>query len=212
MENYEILNNGIIKQKKILKDKCVYDISYSSKYNEYGENGRLLAHMRLGFLLASIKKIPNSILDIGYGNGDFLNACLKCISSCNGTDISNYPLSENINKLDFKDIFKKHFDVICFFDSLEHFENINFIRDLNCNYIFITLPWCHFKSKEWFEKWKHRRPDEHLWHFNKNAMINFFKENGYEPVNCGISFEDTIRKDKRYNPNILTGIFKKNKI
>ncbi len=212
MENYEIFENGIIKQKNILKKICVYDISYSRKYNDYGENGRLLAHMRLGFLFASIKRIPTSILDVGYGNGDFLNACTKCITSCNGTDISNYPLSNTINILNFKDIFKKHFDVICFFDSLEHFENIDFIKKLNCNFIFITLPWCHFFSEIWFKKWKHRRPDEHLWHFNKSALINFLKENGYEIVNCGVPFEDTIRKDERYNPNILTGIFKKCKI
>ena len=62
--------------------------------------------MRLSFLLASIKKIPNSILDIGYGNCDFLNACTMRISSCNGSDISKYPLSKEINMIIFKKQYK----------------------------------------------------------------------------------------------------------
>jgi len=209
MDKYKRLENGIKKQTEIINKKCEYNIKYSSTYNDYGEKGRILSHMRLSFLLASIKKIPNSILDIGYGNGDFLNACTRCISSCNGSDISKYPLSKEINMIDFQDISKQHFDVVCFFDSLEHFDDINFIKHLECDYIFITLPWCHFYSEEWFMDWKHRRPDEHLWHFNKEALLKFFKENGYEKINCGIPFEDIIRKDDRYKPNILTGIFKK---
>jgi hypothetical protein len=72
----------------------------------------------------------------------------------------------------------------------------------------VSLPNCHYFSDEWFETWKHRRPNEHLWHFNETSLINFMNEIGYSKVNiCNI--EDTIRKHSHDYSNILTGIFKK---
>ena len=70
LENYELTKFGIIKQ--ISKINFDYGFDYSSKYNNYGEKGTQLAHLRLGTLIGAIGKIPNSIMDIGYGNGDFL--------------------------------------------------------------------------------------------------------------------------------------------
>jgi hypothetical protein len=42
-------------------------------------------------------------------------------------------------------------------------EDIEFVKDLKCHYVCISLPWCHYFSDEWFETWKHRKPNEHLW-------------------------------------------------
>lgn len=206
LDNYEKLNNGIIRQ--INFDKIEYNFDYSNKYNNYGEKSNYLSFLRLGTLLGSINKIPNSILDIGYGNCSFLNSAKTIIPNCYGYDISDYPVDENITRVNT--IFEKHYDVICFFDSLEHFEDINIIDKLDCDYIFISLPWCHYFSDDWFENWYHRRPNEHLWHFDKNALIQFFKDNNFESVYIG-NVEDSIRKNvnsKEY-PNILSGIFKK---
>lgn len=212
-EFYEIKPNGLIHQKKFYNKIMDYKKDYvEDRYNKYGVKGKVLAGIRLGFLLGSLNFIPKSILDVGYGNGDFLEIASQIIDNTNGSDISNYPLPEKVNFVNWDDVFKNNYDVITFFDSLEHFEDINFLNKLNCNYILITLPFCHNNNLKWFENWKHRRPDEHLWHFNKESMIKFFDEQGYEMVNCGIPFEDTIRKDERYNPNILTGVFKKKNI
>ena len=71
LDNYEKLPNGIVRQVKV--EKIEYNVDYSNKYNNYGENSNYLSHLRLGVLLGSINKIPNSILDVGYGNGSFLN-------------------------------------------------------------------------------------------------------------------------------------------
>ncbi len=206
MQNYEFLSNGIIKQKNIKKIEYNYD--YSNQYNSYGEKSNYLSYLRLGVLLGNLENIPNSILDVGYGNGSFLNASQKIIKNCYGNDISDYPVPSGTIKVN--NLFDSHYDVICFFDSLEHFENIDFIKNLDCDYIFISLPWCHFFSEEWFLNWYHLRPNEHLYHFNDKSLINFFKENGYENIYIG-NFEDTIRKNEftdKY-PNILSGIFKK---
>jgi hypothetical protein len=209
LTNYIKLHNGVIKQDKIVHCIKTYDINYTSDYNKYGELGRNLGFLRLGFLIGSLGIIPDSILDVGYGNGDFLKAATLAIKKCYGTDLVQTPLPNNVTFLKFNDAIQLEYDVITFFDSLEHFENIDFVKDLKCKYIFITLPWCHYIDNDWFENWKHRKPDEHLWHFDKNAMLIFFREHGYECVNIGCPFEDTIRKDNNYTPNILTGIFKK---
>jgi hypothetical protein len=207
LENYELLENGLIKQLKILKSKPLYDYNYvDNSYNKYGEKGPQMAGMRLGVLLSVIKMVPDSILDVGYGNGDFLKVCSQGIKNCYGNDISNYPLPDSVTFV--KDIFDKHYDVVCFFDVLEHFEDINFIKNIDCNYIFISVPWCHYFSDEWFLKWKHRREDEHLWHFNDISIVNFFNEMGFDLI-FKSNFEDIIRTPADNNENILTCIFKK---
>ena len=100
------------------------------------------------------------------------------------------------------------YDVITFFDSLEHFEDIEFVKDLKCRVVCISVPYCHNKSDEWFENWKHRRPNEHLWHFDKDSLVKFMERMGF--VLCSYSnLEDTIRKNPdQEEPNILTCIFR----
>lgn len=211
LNNYFINQDGIIKQNKIIHQIQPYNVDYiNTRYNTYGEKGLQMAYYRLGFILGHIKSIPNSILDIGYGNGDFLKAAKSIIPNCYGNDISNYPLPDGVKFID--DITTQHYDVITFFDVLEHFENIEFISNLKCNYIIISLPWCYNFNDDWFENWKHRRPDEHLWHFNDKSLVTFFNRMGYSSISI-TNMEDAIRKDNnalKYNyNNILTGVFKK---
>ena len=68
-------------------------------------------------------------------------------------------------------MFNQFYDIITFYDSLEHFEEIEFVKKLKCNYICISVPNCHYKNDEWFRNWKHRKPNEHLWHFNSKSHI-----------------------------------------
>jgi ADP-L-glycero-D-manno-heptose 6-epimerase len=205
MENYIKFDNSIIKQIKV--NKIDYNYNYSNNYNVYGIKSKL-SYLRLGILLGHLKKVPNSILDVGYGNGDFLATASLQIKNCYGSDLSDYPVPENCTKVDLNT--DKYYDVICFFDSLEHFDDIDIIKNLNCEYIFISVPWCHNFSDEWFNKWYHRKPNEHLWHFNKNALINFFNNHNYD-CEYSSNFEDLIRinSESQNYPNILSCIFKK---
>jgi hypothetical protein len=205
INNYEYDQNGVIKQ--LHKTPIEYNQKYIDvRYNTYGVLNDFISHLRLGYITGSIGRVPLDVLDIGYGNGAFLSACRKVINNCKGYDISTYPVPYNCSIV--TDIFAAHHDVITFFDSLEHYEEIYFLHKLQCNYICISVPWCHYFSDEWFTAWKHRRPDEHLWHFNDKALIQFMNFQGFECINiCNI--EDTIRKHSFSYPNILTGLFKK---
>jgi len=203
LKNYEILSNGVIKQ--IIRQPFDYDFEYSNNYNKLGETGKRMSYLRLGYLLGVLKITPKSILDIGYGNGDFLEACTNIIPACYGYDLSPYPVPNNAIKINSLDI---EVDVITMFDVLEHWDDIYDIKDLKCSYLYISLPNCDYKSNEWFINWKHRKPNEHLWFFNKNSLINFMKEVGFEYIDISY-IEDVIRIDPINNPNILTAIFKK---
>jgi hypothetical protein len=206
LDNYEKLKNGLIKQKNLTK-KIIYNYDYvNNSYNSYGIKGPQLSGIRYGYLVAKINETPNSILDIGYGNGDFLKVCQQSIKNCFGNDVSDYPAPDGVKFIN--NIFEDYYDVITFFDVLEHFEEINFIKNLNCKYIYISVPWCHYFSDEWFENWKHRREDEHIWHFNEKSIVNFFNEMGYDLYDIS-NIEDSIRKTNYDYQNILTCIFKK---
>jgi len=205
IDNYEKTEFGIIKQKNISK-KFVYDSNYSiQRYDSYKELSVYMSYLRYGFIQGSIGRLPNSILDVGYGNGSFLKICSRTISKCYGMDVSDYPIPNNCQKIEN---FDRHFDVITFFDSLEHFEDISFVKQLNCNYICVSVPECHYFSDEWFYSWKHRRPDEHLWHFNAESLIKFMVNCGFSLINY-TNLEDIIRDNGEPYSNILTAIFKK---
>lgn len=60
-----------------------------------------------------------------------------------------------------------------------------------------------------FENWKHRRPDEHLWHFNLESLTKFMQEICYEKITHS-NIEDVIRKPSSDYTNILSAVFKKN--
>ena len=206
MDNYIILPNGVIKQKNI--NKIIYNYDYSNKYNQYGDKSKSLAHLRYGVLLGFLGRNPTSIVDVGYGNGDFINVCLKSITNVYGCDISDYPIPEKSKKIEFSDI--SNVEVTCFFDSLEHFDDIYDIKKIKTDYIFISVPYCHNLSEEWFLNWYHRRENEHLYHFNKESLCKFMNECGYECLYSS-NFEDIVRFNPIIYPleNILSCIFKK---
>lgn len=205
-EKYITLDNGVIKQ--VDYNKINYNSKYNEKYNQYGEKGIALSNLRLGVLLGTLGYIPNRILDVGYGNCDFLKAAKNIIKECHGADISEYPVPGGCVKVD--SLYTHTYDVVCFFDSLEHFDDIYEIKNLKTDYVFISVPWCHNISEEWFANWYHRRPNEHLWHFNLESLTKFFKELGYTRIYTS-NFEDAIRKNAAVAPlnNILSCMFKK---
>ena len=206
LNNYELTQDGVIKQQEFRPFD--YSIDYSdSRYSHFADRGNIL-NLRLGYVIGSIGKVPNSLLDVGYGNGDFLSTCIDSIKELYGNDIQPaYPLPNGVNFVE--DITTQEVDVITFFDSLEHFPDIEFVKHLKCSFVIISLPWCtQGENDTWFENWKHRKPDEHLYHFNEKSLEQFMNRQGYDLINfCNL--EDKVRKDPNLSPNILTASFRK---
>lgn len=201
LENYSKTIDGVVYQ--LQGTPIEYDLPYIQQYVKYGDQ---MSYLRLGYIIGSIGRIPDSILDVGYGDGSFLKVAKNIINSCYGNDVSPYPVPNDCKKVN--DITEEFYDVITFFDSLEHFEDIEFVKDLKCNFICISVPYCSYKDDEWFKNWKHRKPNEHFWHFDQYSLSNFMMRMGYGIVS-GSNIEDTIRKNEDENYNILTCVFKK---
>ncbi len=206
IENYAKNEDGIIYQ--VNRELFKYDEFYLKHYENMGSLLQPTSMLRLGYIIGSVGKIPTSLLDVGYGNAAFLNSSRPLIPKLYGNDVARQLLPDGVEYVE--NIMEEKYDVITFFDSLEHMEDIEFVKDLKCNYICISLPWCHYFNDEWFESWKHRKPDEHLWHFNKESLTKFMTRMSYETIDI-CNLEDATRDNGEKYENILTGIFKKNK-
>lgn len=186
----------------------IYDKAYNQIYDSeaYKESSLKLCSIRYR-LLESIGYKPNKLLDFGYGNGAFLDYVSDKIEVCNGFDIASGYTSEKWSKVDS---FNGQYDVITFWDSLEHVKDLTFLKALKTKYIAVSLPYAHLGN--WmlqdFETWKHRKPNEHLHHFNLTALVNLFNHYNYKLVVFNTN-EDEIRKPEREETNILSCLFVK---
>lgn len=199
LNNYYVDEFGIIHQ----KETTPFFRVYAHDYNSHGVKSNYISYLRLGYIFGTIQNAKDctSILDVGFGNGDFLRASQNCFDVCAGNDLIYDYLPEGCVKQE--DITKKYYDIITFYDSLEHFNDINIIKELNCRYIIVSVPNCkNGENDSWFESWKHRKPNEHLHHFNKNSLSAFMKHSGYKVLNTSY-VEDVIRKSSE-SENILT--------
>lgn len=204
LKNYTKNQDGTIYQ--IEKTPFDYTGGYNNYYKQIQDSTRYTSYLRLGYIVGSIGHIPESILDVGYGTGAFLDACESEIQLRYGHDISGWKVPDGCQFVE--DILDDRYEVITFFDSLEHMNDIEFVKDLKCDYVCISVPHCHYFNDEWFENWKHRKPDEHLWHFNEDSLKCFMERMGYSAVNI-CNLEDFTRVNNKEYSNILTGIFKK---
>lgn len=207
---YIELRDGWWYQLKVDGEKPTYNSDYINKYNNYPHVAEI-SELRYQLMR---KHFPNSmsVLDVGYGNGAFLDCANAHGWETFGYDVSDYPL-EWMHK-SIIDLNNAAVDVTTFFDSLEHFETMNLqtiLSHLDTQGIVISVPWCHRKEKglNWFSEWKHRRPNEHFHHFNLQGMYIMLNEAGFKVLELS-NQEDIIRTP--YDPllpNILTVVAKR---
>lgn len=202
LENYCKTIDGVVAQ--VNQVPYVYDALYiENRYSAFPDRGNL-ANLRLGYIIGSIGCIPMSLLDVGYGDSTFVDNCTKTIPKVYAYDLptnTTATLGIRTNSLDIP------VEVMTFFDSLEHFEDISFVQHVRATYIVISVPCCkHPDNDKWFKSWKHRKPNEHLFHFNAESLTAFMLRMGYAKINHTY-LEDSIRVDPDNKPNILTSCF-----
>lgn len=204
--NYQVDMFGAVHQLDI--EPYVYDAKYSSTYDtpEYKHQSEVLQALRISFAIASHGRPINSLLDIGYGNGAFMNFAKRTVKLVGGKDITGVSVPEGCFQTDkYEPV-----DVITFWDCLEHIPDLMFVRDLPAETIVISLPFCHLKDRgiEWFEsEYHHLKKNEHLHHFDKDSLISFMDNMGWCLKSIS-NLEDIVRqRDPEWN--ILTASFKR---
>lgn len=205
-------HNGVIKQ--LYPVRYTYDAKYVSIYDTpaYQAKSKALQLLRMGFVQSFVPDRPiTALLDVGYGNGAFLKEAKNTVPMCHGYDITGLPVPSGCHKE--STLFYGPVDVITFWDVLEHFPDLTFLSELGyyTDMIVISLPWCHYETAgaDWFTNWKHRKPNEHLHHFNPESLKATMKQYGFQCL--GISnIEDAVRTPIVANrKNILTATFGK---
>lgn len=210
---YERDEYGVIHQ--VDPKPFIYDAKYSAIYDtpEYRVKSDLLNGMRMSFIIGAFGSMPDSLLDWGYGNGAFMEfAKYAGVPKVMGYDVTGIEVEDCVIVSE-----PRHADVHTFHDALEHIHDLSFVKDIPAKMVVISLPWCHWADIDldemnvWFSEWRHRKPNEHVHHFNRVSLAHFMKSMGWEAVATSYH-EDVVRQAKggEFEPNILTMAFKRN--
>lgn len=156
----------------------------------------LLLHESLP--MASQKVNKGALLDVGYGNGSFIREALQRGWSAAGNDLNTTPYPGVERRVLPLHCTARHlaYRIITFWDCLEHFEELDNIRNVAdaASWIFLSYP----KMPDDFpcisDNWKHARPGEHHFFFTPKSLERIFttKKSVAEVVYTG-NPEDCIR-------------------
>ena len=160
-----------------------------------------MSYLRLGYLKSFCPK--GKLLDVGYGNGSFVKAALKAGFDAYGNDVHH--ADYGVREVELEN--HENWDVVTFFDSLEHFPDFRVVRGLarRAKWILVSFP-CR---PRWFphkRDWKHYRPGEHLHYFTLCSLATLFYT--HTLYTC-VDLEDTIRgRLSGGEQSIQTALFK----
>ena len=117
IDNYSVDSFGVIHQ--IEFQPIQYDQDYISYYENLSDRTIKLGYQRLGWILGMLDRVPDSVLEIGYGTGTFIEAAqITGVARCVGCDIADYPLPQGVAFMDWENSLKHDWDVVAMFDVL----------------------------------------------------------------------------------------------
>lgn len=212
--HYEIDQHGAIHQTDAKPFK--YDENYVQTYNsaDYLRESELLQSLRFAYCTLAHRGRIYSILDVGYGAGQFMRYARKYVDNVYGSDVTGVEVEGcmTLKQTNVNDPIGPGVDVVTFWDVLEHIQDLAFLSDLKCETIVISLPYCHLfeEEQEWFDnQYPHRKPDEHLRHFHPGSLARTMRHYGWNALTMPDFMEDVVRKSKHGLQNILTMAFKR---
>lgn len=210
LENYHLDHFGILHQTH-WKPK-LYDREYLSYYEGLHERTIKLGYQRLGSVLGLLRRLPDSVFEIGYGMGTFLEAAeVAGVPYCGGYDVARYPLPDRCAFVDWEAALGHTWDLTVLFDVLEHIPDLSFLSRLRTSALAVAVPYCRWRElgDHWFSGWRMRLPDEHLHHFDPDSLCKLMAHHGYRCTDLN-TFEDGLRlREGETGPNVFCAFFER---
>jgi len=191
-----------------LNISTIYDSNYAHQYDIRPHHE--MSQIRWTFIQKALSLSPGSkILDVGYGNGSFLKHALNHDMDIYGIDVHGEEFGIPEVNYDTEMIF----DLVCFFDSLEHFDTFEKPLSLNARNIIVSTPDPVDFLLIYPQKWRHFKPGEHLHYFSRKSLDLIMHRWGFFYKLAEGNPEDDLRgkliiDNQNYN-NIYTAIYSK---
>jgi SAM-dependent methyltransferase len=148
-----------------LRVSAVYDAEYARQYDVRPH--REMSALRWNFIQRWLRLAAGSrILDIGYGNGSFLKYVRQHGMEVYGLDVHGEDFG--IPTVTYEAA--SNFDLICFFDSLEHFPKFDPLFALHTSNVIVSLPNSPDFLLDAPQHWRHYKPGEHLHYFSYDSL------------------------------------------
>ena len=183
-----------------------YDADYAHQYDS--RPVKEMSELRWDFIQSSLDLTQGSrVLDVGYGNGAFLKRAQAAGMNIFGIDLHTEDFG--IPVVDFET--ELTFDLISFFDSMEHFPSFAPLRNLRSKNVVVSIPETPNFVLEAPRLWRHYKPGEHLHYFSHDSLDRFMGNWGF-PYKLAQGYpEDRIRGkltiDGKLYDNIYTAIY-----
>lgn len=191
---FEKTRFGMLKQKNAISRE--YLESYTIVNSRTNSD---MAYLRLGNLLGHVPydvvfDEKNCHLELGPGNGVNL-----AIWRSKGIKIEGFDIAKSIyTTISEEWIYQKHFNILCAWDVLEHFTNIDDIFEIDFDYGYFSIP--RLPKSGISESWRHFRPNEHIYYCDEISFEKWVNYHGYELLYWGCP-EDVIR-ERQYKDEI----------
>ena len=210
------------------------DAAYDESYFGQGENKfsgwieKVIDHFRLqrAKILMRYVKSPANVLDIGCGNGHFLNILIGNHYEGYGIELPSKSaerasrvqgLNLKIGQLCENDFEAHFFDAVTMWHVFEHLPTPqNTLRIIDkilkpSGYLMISLPNIDsFQSKLFKGKWLHMDPPRHLFFFGVSDLISILKTFGFELMK--INYFSLEQNPFGMQQSILNCILKKREV
>ena len=153
----------------------VYDAAYAHQYDR--RPCHEMSALRWNFIQRWLGLPGGSyVLDIGYGNGALLKHARTQGMEVFGLDAHDEDFGIPTVGYDTD----RHFDLVCFFDSLEHFPAFDCLFGLRAAHVVVSLPAAPDYLLQAPQQWRHYKPGEHLHYFSGQSLDHLLAKWGLQ--------------------------------
>lgn len=176
-----------------------YDDAYFAKYRDMADSevGAALNKFRSELVCrwAPLASQGNAtLLDVGIGDGAFLRSVSYLtwlqVYGCDINPAGIAYLIENGQLASFEE--PSSFDVVTFWDSLEHIRDPRPALAAARQVALVSIP--IFTDAAHAVTSRHFRPDEHFWYFTRHGFIQFADQEGFDCVDV-LATETALGRD-----------------